>query len=59
LNELFADFGEIVSSTVNKVDSDDTISNTGFVCFKDAASANLAIEKLNKHKLSDGNYLLV
>lgn len=59
LNELFAEFGEIVSSTVNKVDSDDTISNTGFVCFKDASSANLAIEKLNKHKLSDGNYLLV
>lgn len=48
LAAMFAEFGEIISSMVQRSDSDDSLSNSGYVCFKNAQSAANAVEKLNK-----------
>jgi len=59
LGKLFEEFGEITSVFVLKNESNEPLSNSGFVCFKEASSANEAVKKLNKQKQADGNYLLV
>lgn len=56
---MFKDFGEISSSMVQRSDSDDSFSNSGYVCFKTAQSASDAVDKLNKQKNKDGSYLFV
>jgi len=35
------------------------LSNSGFVCFKQAQSAYLAVQNLNKQKQDDGSYFFV
>lgn len=59
LKLLFTEFGEITSCIISKNDSDDSLSNNGFVCFKDAKAAQVAVEKLNKQKTPTGGYLFV
>lgn len=59
LKQLFQEFGEISSCVVSKADSDDSLSNNGFVCFKDAKAATVAVDKLNKQKAPHGGYLFV
>ena len=56
---MFKDFGEITSLHIQKNDSDDSLSNSAYVCFKTAESAHNAVEKMNKTKLQEGVYLFV
>lgn len=59
LQAMFVPFGEILSAVIQKADSDDSLQNSAFVCFKNAQSAAQAVEKLNKQKSSDGSFLFV
>lgn len=59
LVKMFSQFGEISSAVIQKNDSDDTLSNSGFVCFKQAQSAQSAVENMNKSKTADGSYMFV
>lgn len=59
LKSVFGEFGEISSCLIQKSDSEDTLSNQAFVCYKEAKSATDAVEKLNKQKRPDGGYLFV
>lgn len=43
LAAMFAEFGDIVNSMVQRNDSDDSLSNSGYVCFKNAQSATSAV----------------
>jgi len=36
LSAMFKPFGEITSTQINKNDSDDSLSNSAYVCFKTA-----------------------
>jgi polyadenylate-binding protein len=56
---MFSEFGEIISAFILKNESADPLSNSGFVCFKNAESALNAIEKLNRSKREDGSLILV
>jgi len=44
---------------VQRADSDDNLTNRGYVSFKDAESAQAAIDTMNKHAISENVYLLV
>lgn len=59
LKDMFKVFGEITSAVVQKGDSGDSLSNSAYVCFKNAQSATQAVEKMNKQKNADGSYLFV
>lgn len=59
VREIFAPFGEITSILVQKNDSDDSLANNAFVCFKDPKSATQAIDAVNKQKRVDGTFLFV
>lgn len=59
LQQKFGEFGEITSACVQRSDSDDFLSNKGYVSFKDSDSATQAIEALNKADIGEGHYLLV
>jgi RNA recognition motif-containing protein len=56
---MFKEFGEISSALIQRNDSDDSLSNSAYVCFKNSTSASAAIEKLNKQKSVDGSFLFV
>lgn len=63
LKNLFAPFGEINSALVQSADSEDPMSNNGFVCFSEAGDASKAMLAMHKKKLEQPNggvcYLLV
>ena len=58
LTELFAEFGEIESTYVQK-NEDATLKNSGFVCFKDCENAKNAMAQMHKKVLPSGNTLIV
>jgi RNA recognition motif-containing protein len=48
LTDMFKAFGEISSAHIHKNDAVDLLSNSAYVCFKKAESAQAAVDKLNK-----------
>lgn len=56
---MFKAYGEISSAQIHKNDAIDLLSNSAYVCFKQAVSAQAAVDKLNKQKQADGSYLFV
>lgn len=58
LNEMFSEFGDILSANVKKAE-DNNLSRNGFVCFKSEDSAQKALDAMNRKKLPDGEYLIV
>jgi len=63
LKNMFASFGSINSALVQSADSEDPMSNNGFVCFSEAADAAKAMHAMHKRPITqpDGRavFLLV
>lgn len=57
LKELFGQFGEIESSTVQKEDNG-SLKDYGYVCFKNPEHAEKAVQEMNK-KLVGDSFLIV
>jgi RNA recognition motif-containing protein len=55
---IFIEFGEILSANVKKAE-DNTLTRTGFVCFKSEDSALKALNAMNRKLLTNGEYLIV
>jgi polyadenylate-binding protein len=53
LKELFGKFGEIESATVQR-DEKGSLKDYGYVCFKDPANAEEAMQEMNKKQISEG-----
>lgn len=59
LREMFAEHGEIQSTHVQKGTDSETLTNKGFVSFKQPESAKAALDAMHQKQMPDGSYLLV
>jgi RNA recognition motif-containing protein len=54
LKDMFAEFGEIESVHIPKVEGSEELKDFGYVCFKKAEDAEKALDAMNKKILENG-----